>query len=129
MKQLINFKKEVFFMEKKITKVQMFGMIREAVADNADMVAFIDHEIELLQKKSNKPKKVKEEDIAIRNEILATLTSFEEVTVSQLQKKSDMLSDLSNQKVAAILKKLTDEGLVDKTVEKKTSYFSLVCAD
>jgi DNA-binding transcriptional ArsR family regulator len=129
MKQLINFKKEVFFMEKKITKVQMFGMIREAVADNADMVAFIDHEIELLQKKSNKPKKVKEEDIALRNEVLATLSSFEEVTVSQLQKKSDALSELSNQKVSSILKKLTDEGLVDKTVKKKISYFSLVTAE
>jgi DNA-binding transcriptional ArsR family regulator len=129
MKQLINFKKEVFFMEKKITKVQMFGMIREAVADNADMVAFIDHESELLQKKSNKPKKVKEEDIALRNEVLATLSSFEEVTVSQLQKKSNVLSELSNQKVSSILKKLTDEGLVDKTVKKKISYFSLVSAE
>lgn len=115
-------------MEKKITKVEMFGMIREVVADNADMVAFIDHEIELLQKKSNKPKKVKEEDVALRNEVLATLTS-EGVTVSQLQKKSDVLSELSNQKVSSVLRKLIDEGLVTKTVEKKTSYFSLVSAE
>ena len=128
MKQLINFKKEVFFMEKKITKVQMFGMIKEAVADNADMVAFIDHEIELLQNKANKPKKVKEEDVAIRNEVLACLTD-EPVTVSQLQKKSDVLSELSNQKVTAILRKLIAEGVATKTVEKKTSYFSLVSAE
>ena len=115
-------------MEKKITKVQMFGMIREVVADNADMVAFIDHEIELLQNKANKPKKVKEEDIAIRDEVLACLSN-EPVTVSQLQKKSNVLSDLSNQKVTAILRKLIADEIVVKTVEKKTSYFSLVSAE
>ena len=36
-----------------MTKREMFAEIRNIVADNAEMVAFIDHEIELLERKSN----------------------------------------------------------------------------
>ena len=37
-------------MANKITKKEMFTMIKAQVKDNAEMVAFIDHEIELLDK-------------------------------------------------------------------------------
>ena len=37
-----------------MTKREMYAEIRKAVADNADMVAFIDHEVELLDKKPQK---------------------------------------------------------------------------
>ena len=40
-----------------MTKREMFAEIRNAVIDNAEMVAFIDHEIELLNRKSTSPKK------------------------------------------------------------------------
>ena len=40
-----------------MTKKEMFAEIRNIVADNEEMVAFIDHEIELLERKSNSPKK------------------------------------------------------------------------
>ena len=39
-------------MEKKMTKIEMFSAIREVVSENAEMVAFIDHEIELISKKA-----------------------------------------------------------------------------
>ena len=39
------------------TKKEMFVEIRNVVADNAEMVAFIDHEIELLSRKSGSPRK------------------------------------------------------------------------
>ena len=39
-----------------MTKREMFAEIRNIVADNAEMVAFIDHEIELLERKSNSPR-------------------------------------------------------------------------
>lgn len=38
-----------------MTKKEMFTEIRKVVADNAEMVAFIDHEIELLNRKSDSP--------------------------------------------------------------------------
>ena len=39
-------------MEKKMTKKEMFAKLREMVADNPEMVKFIDHEVELLERKN-----------------------------------------------------------------------------
>ena len=117
-------------MANKLTKKEKFEMIKAipAVAENADMVAFIDHEIELLDKKSANKKATKnqEENVGIKEEILANLTEVG-VTVSELQTKSDKLSPsvLSNQRVSALLRQLIDEGKVVKTVDKKRAYFAL----
>ena len=116
----------------KMTKAQMFAMIKEVegVKDNADMVAFIDHELELLAKKSanKKPTKTQEENENIKVDILDNLSS-EGVTVSELQAKSDVLGGLSNQRVSALLRQLIAEGKVVKTVDKKKSYFSLATVE
>ena len=112
-------------MEKKMTKVEMFNAIKEVVADNQEMVAFIEHEIELLQKKSanKKPTKTQEENKSLKNEILSVL-SDEGMTVTEIQKKSEILGEVSNQKVSALLRQLVEVGAVEKTIEKKKSFFS-----
>jgi len=112
----------------KVTKAQMYAMIKEVegVKDNAEMVAFIDHELELLAKKAGnkKPTKTQEENAILKNEILGVLTN-EGVTVTELQTKSDSFAGLSNQKLSALLRQLVDAGVVVKTIEKKKAYFSL----
>lgn len=112
----------------KVTKKEMFEMLKgvAGVAENADMVAFIDHEIELLNKKSanKKATKTQEENVGIKAEILNVLTA-DGATVSEIQAKSDVLSALSNQRVSALLRQLVESGSVVKTVDKKKSYFSL----
>lgn len=115
-------------MANKITKAQMFTMIKalDEVKANPDMVAFIDHELELLAKKSGskKPTKTQEQNEVLKNVILDTLTK-DGVTVSELQTKSDELSGLSNQKISALLKQMVDSGVVIKTMDKKKALFSL----
>ena len=119
-------------MANKITKAQMFTMIKalDEVQANPDMVAFIDHELELLSKKagSKKPTKTQEENVKLKGIILEVLTDVG-ATVSEIQTKSDVLGELSNQKVSALLKQMYDDGQVVKIVEKKKSYFSLPLAD
>lgn len=119
-------------MANKITKAQMFTMIKalDEVQANSDMVAFIDHELELLSKKagSKKPTKTQEENVKLKGIILEVLTDVG-ATVSEIQTKSDVLGELSNQKVSALLKQMCDDGQVVKIVEKKKSYFSLPLAD
>jgi Fic family protein len=112
-------------MEKKMTKVEMFNAIKEVVAGNQEMVTFIEHEIELLQKKSTnrKPTKTQEENKSLKNEILSVLTD-EGMTVTEIQKKSEILGEVSNQKVSALLRQLVEVGAVEKTTEKKKSFFS-----
>ena len=116
----------------KVTKAQMFAMIKavDEVKANPAMVAFIDHELELLAKKAinKKPTKTQEENEVIKAEILAVLTE-KGMTVTEIQALSKTLSNLSNQRVSALLRQLIADGLVVKTVDKKKSYFATVSAE
>ena len=114
-------------MANKITKKEMFTMIKAQVKDNAEMVAFIDHEIELLDKKasSKKATKTQEANVGIKSTILAVLGGGKSMTVTEMQGASAELGELSNQKVSALVRQLVEAGEVVKTIDKKVSRFSL----
>ena len=114
-------------MANKITKKEMFTMIKAQVKDNAEMVAFIDHEIELLDKKasSKKATKTQEANVGIKSTILAVLEGGKSMTVTEMQCASAELGELSNQKVSALVRQLVEAGEVVKTIDKKVSRFSL----
>ena len=86
----------------------------------------------LAEKRSTPSKADKEksaEHQAIADEIVLVLSTEETVTngmtVSEMQKASEMLAGYSNQKISAILRKMVDSGTIVKTVDKKKSYFSI----
>lgn len=115
-------------MEKRLTKKDYFGMIREVVADNEELVAFVDHELELLNKKSSARTQTKTQQANedLKTQIIEELTRIgEKVTISDLQAQSEILSkdNYSNQKISALLKQLVNSGEVAKEVDKKKSYF------
>ena len=114
-------------MANKITKKEMFTMIKAQVKDNAEMVAFIDHEIELLDKKASNKKatKTQEQNVGIKSTILAVLEGGKSMTVTEMQGASTELGELSNQKVSALVRQLVEAGEVVKTIDKKVSRFSL----
>ena len=114
-------------MANKITKKEMFTRIKAQVKDNAEMVAFIDHEIELLDKKASNKKatKTQEANIGIKSTILAVLEGAKSMTVTEMQGASAELGELSNQKVSALVRQLVEAGKVVKTIDKKVSRFSL----
>ena len=116
-------------MEKKITKAQMFAQIREVVADHDDMVEFIDHELELLAKKSasKKPTKTQEQNEVLKADIVEVLRTFENgATASEVLGASEKFAGLSNQKISTMLNQLVKVGTVEKTTDKKRSIFSVV---
>ena len=114
-----------------MTKKDYFKALKEIVKGNereAELVAFIDHEIELLVKKSAKSgmTATQKANVEIMEKIVNALAVMDKpVTVTELQKGFAELDALSNQKMSALLKKLVDEGRVVKTVDKKKSLFSL----
>lgn len=114
-------------MANKITKKEMFTMIKAQIKDNAEMVAFIDHEIELLDKKASNKKatKTQEANVGIKSTILAVLEGGKSMTVTEMQGASTELGELSNQKVSALVRQLVEAGEVVKTIDKKVSRFSL----
>ena len=112
-------------MANKKTKREFFGEIREIVKDNTELVAFIDHELELLDKKTSaKSTKVNTEQIELMKKIVDALNEIgRSVTISELQKENAEMAEYSNQKLSAMLKKLVDNKQVTKMIDKKKSYF------
>jgi hypothetical protein len=112
-----------------MTKREMFAEIRNIVADNAEMVAFIDHEIELLERKSNgvrKPTKTQVENEQFKAAILATLERADRaMTIKELQTECAAIAGLTNQRITHMLTDLRKDGKVARTYVKKVAYFSL----
>lgn len=111
-------------MEKKMTKRNYFEMLKgiEGVASNADLVAFIDREIELLSKKRNGETKAQKENKELAETIYNELAKMENgVTVTDFIKAAGL--ELSNQKVTALFRILGDR--VVKTVDGRKTLYSV----
>lgn len=124
-------------MEKKMTKKEYFAVLAKVVEDSnienkEGALAFIAHEVELLEKKSAKSgaTKTQKENAEILVKIKAALAEVgKAVTITELQAASAEMAQYSNQKLSALLKKLVDNEEVVKTVEKKKSYFSVAVVE
>ena len=113
---------------KKLTKRDYFKELKDMVTGRPELIDFIDHELELLDRKSSKSAETKAqtENKGIMEQIVAELSRIAKpVTVSELQTSSEILKEYSNQKLSALLKKLVDSNQVVKTTDKKKSYFSI----
>ena len=112
-----------------MTKKEMFAEIRNIVAGNEEMVAFIDHEIELLERKSNSPKKPTKTQIendGFKAEIIAYLTEVDAPkTIKELQAEIPSISGLTNQRITHMLTDLVKAETLTKEYVKKTPYYSV----
>ena len=127
--------------DKKITKRERFEQIKVIVADNPDLVEFIDHEIELLSRKASKNGTLtpSQKDTAllvhIVKNILAESESENGMTVGELLKNARVIAftthdgkSVSSQKMTSVLSTLTTEdnkGEVIREVIKKVAYYRL----
>ena len=119
-------------MEKKITKKEMYANLYTLVENSNcesknELLGFIDHEVELLEKKSSKVTMTatQKENLEILNTIRKALGAREKsATISELIKEPP-LNVYTCQKISSLMKKLVDGGEVEKLQIKKVSYFSL----
>ena len=116
--------------EKKMTKREMFEQIKANYPLTADEVAFIDHELELLARKNSAEKKPTAQQVAnegIKQVIMQVLTENGGLmTVTDIQKSSAELSELTNQKLSALLRQMRTDNLVEKVEDKRKAYFKVV---
>ena len=120
-------------MEKKMTKKDWFAVLANVVEasemkNKTEALAFIAHEVELLEKKSAKSgtTKTQKENVIIMEAIKTALGEVgKAVTISELQAENTTIAEYTNQKLSALLRKLVKSGEVVKTTEKMKSYFSL----
>ena len=110
-----------------MTKKEMFNLIATVNADNAEIVEFCNHQIDLLSAKSAKktPTKTQKENEGIMDTIAEVLGTVEKATVSEVIGADARLSSFSNQKISALLRKMVSDGRVVKTIEGKKAYFAL----
>ncbi len=114
-----------------MTKKEMFNAIRAIVIDNQEMVEFIDHEIELLNRKrtsSKKPTKTQIANEGYKAEIVAYLTEIDGMrNIKEMQAEIDNpeISVMSNQKITHLLSALVKEEKIVKEYIKKTPYYSI----
>ena len=101
------------------------------VVDNKELVAFIDHEIELLDnKKNSKTTTVTQKE---NGELKAYIVAFLETTPNQMYTVTELIEKvpefkdrepkLTNQKVSALCKQLVDNNEISKKTDKKKSLF------
>lgn len=118
----------------KVTKREHFAMLTDLVnksdvVNKEDLLKFIAHEVELLDKKHSTKK---ETETQKQNKILAE-TVYEivadangRVSIAEVMEQlEEMGTSVSNQKASYILNSLAKELRVVKTYEKKVPYYSL----
>jgi hypothetical protein len=121
---------------KRITKTDRFNEIKALLADRADLVEFIDHEIELIANKNKSvggEKKLTATQVAnnsIKAEILSTMEVGERYTCAELIKLVPSLNDASTSKVSSLLRQMRTDvegasGEIVRTEEKGKTYFAL----
>lgn len=117
----------------KMTKKDWFATIRAMVEGSGneredEILTFIDHEVELLEKKSSKSgqTKTQKENVEVVAKIENALREVgKAVTITELQTASEEMGAYSNQKLSALLKQMVSKGTVVRTEDKKKAYFSL----
>lgn len=112
----------------RITKAMRFAELREIAesADRADLVSFIDREVELLSRKksSKKENPERERKTSVIMDCLAK--ADKPMRVSEILAEFNLNPvEYSNALVSNILNSAVKAGTVVKTTDKKKSYFSL----
>lgn len=115
-------------MTKKMTKRAMFEQMLTHLTDPAE-IAFVEHELELLDKRTNSGRPAKKTATQVANEgIKSTMLDAMEVdaryTIDEIKGMVDELAAASNQKVSALLTQLINSGDVVKTYDKRKAYFA-----
>lgn len=120
-------------MTKKMTKKEMFAQIMANYALTDEEKAFIQHEIELLEKKNTRKDGSKamtatqKANEVLKARIVEILSKAEKpISVSEIAKSDSELAELSGQKVSAIITLLKNDGIVKRVEIKRKAYFKLI---
>lgn len=116
----------------KVTKRDNFNAIIAILAGldgTSELIDFCEYEISLLDKRYNgerKPTKTQIENESFKADILAFLANADQpVTIQDIQKGVESVSEFSTSKMSALLSQLISAGKVVKEYDKKKAHYSL----
>ena len=119
---------------KKLTKKDHFNNLLtiDKVKENPVLVAFIEHELELLAKKNSTAsgerkltatQKANEDLKLVIIEVLKA--NKEPMTITEMMKADETLGGLTNQKISAIIRQMIKEKTVERLEDKKKAMFTV----
>ena len=120
-------------MSNKLTKRDYFKMILEVVEGNEQLTEFVNHELELLNKKASSKSMTsnQKENEQIKARIVQALVELgRPVTITELQANNGEMAQYSNQKLSALIKQMVrsednPNGEITRAMDKKKAYFSI----
>ena len=112
----------------KMTKRDYFNVLLsiDDISSNEELVNFINHELELLERKNNaikKPTAKQDANEVLKAQILESMEDDAQYTISEMLKQFDCLDGASNQKVNAMLRQLMASGDIERFEDKRRAYF------
>jgi hypothetical protein len=117
---------------KKMTKKDYFAILKATYPTDAkdydEVIAFIDHEIELLSRKNSaekKPTATQTANEGLKKAILETMEPSRLYTITDLIKEVPALAEMTNQKVSAIVRQMLGTD-IERVEEKRKAYFRLI---
>ena len=115
----------------KLTKKEKFNMLLEMVKDNEMLKEFIEHELELLDRKASGSDKAKAKSNAekekLKAELLEAMVELGKPTTVTgfLAESKSEVAKLSASKITHLLTSLKDDGKVVRAEIKKRPYYSV----
>ncbi len=117
---------------KKMTKKDYFAIIKASYPTDApnydEVMAFIDHEVELLNKKNSADKKPTANQIAnegIKKAIVESMEPGVLYTITDIIKTVPACAEMTNQRVSAIVRQMIGVD-VERIEEKRKAYFRVI---
>ena len=111
---------------KKLTKRDHYTAILREYDLSPEHKAFVEHELELLDRKNSTDKKPTAQQVAndaMKQTILTSMERDRLYTATEVQK---LCGIESNQRATALLTQLKNASMIAKTEDKRKSYFSLI---
>ena len=114
----------------KMTKREKFEMLKtiSAVAENAMLMEFIDHELEILARKNSPAnKKLTANQLVnegVKETIIQTMEPGKLYSITDMIKTIPCCNDMSNQRVNALVRQMVPEK-IERVVVKRRAYFVL----
>lgn len=114
---------------KKMTKRDYFTILRASYPETAsnydEVIAFIDHELELLAKKNSaekKPTAVQVANEGIKSAILEGMEPNRLYTITELIKEIPECAEMTNQRVSALVRQMMPLQ-IERVEDKRKAYF------
>ena len=107
---------------------ELINIINELELENKnELLGFIDHEVELLEKKASAKTQTKtqKENMGIKDIVVEVISANGNPMSITDMLKDERLSMYSNQKISALCKQLVDNGVLVRVEDKKKTLFQI----